>query len=78
MRIARIGKVALALTHFITLRKVGATKATTAHPLAQELDLGMEERRVGVVGVGRSGEGTVRHEDVHVGPNSIHNAMLLC
>ena len=67
----------LALLWYILWGKVGAAKATSAHPLAQELNLGMEECWVGVVGVDGGGKGVVRQEDVHIGPNNFHNAMLL-
>ena len=66
----------LALPWFVIWGKVGAAKATSAHPLAQELNLGMEERWVGVVGVEGGGKGVVWQEDVHIGPNNFHNAML--
>jgi hypothetical protein len=60
----------------MVLWKVGDAKATPAHEPAQELNLGIKESRVGVVGVGRSSEGIVWHDDVHISPNHIHNAML--
>ena len=59
----------------VALRKVRATKATFAHPLAQDLDLSMEEDWVGVIGVGGRGEGVVWQENVDIGPNKVHNAM---
>ena len=67
----------LALPWFVIWGKVGAAKAAFAHPPAQELNLGVEEHWVGVVGVGGGGKGVVWQDDVHIGPDNFHDAMLL-